>query len=381
MDQLDSRKIAFIICMNNAEEYAECLYYINRLELPKGFQKDVISVTEAPSMAAGYNAGMESSDAKYKVYLHQDVRIINPRFIEGLLQVFESDDSIGILGCVGTTKLGSAAMAVTSWNVGMVARNGFPLLLEYEKAPGLYERVEALDGLLLATQHDVRWREDIMDGWDFYDISQCMEFKRSGYHVVVPRQEHPWCYHDEHSSNMDNYNVYRKRFIDEYVTDGEFQMPAVWADGQEYHKLKRWSVDIMESLIESGNHGQLQQIFKEPQYRRYMHLSEFKVIADIDRLEQQTQPKARLWQPGMDNASDLLNKVRKLKQMVKRIEYRAAPTDGIMDQIMECYSIYAVAGVFQQYVERRQYVYQEIKQYLKQNHQVALEFWEMLERV
>ena len=30
--------------------------------------------------------------------------------------------------------------------------------------------VEGVDGLLMATQYDIPWREDLFDGWDFYDL-------------------------------------------------------------------------------------------------------------------------------------------------------------------------------------------------------------------
>lgn len=76
--------------------------------------------------------------------------------------------------------------------------------------------VEAVDGLLLATQHDVRWREDLFDGWDFYDISECFEMRRAGYRVVVPYQDSPWCYHDNTYSKMLNYYKYCERAVGEY---------------------------------------------------------------------------------------------------------------------------------------------------------------------
>lgn len=375
----DTKKIAFIICINDADAYAECRYYIDRLKLPDGFNKDIITIEDAPSMAAGYNAGMESSNAKYKVYLHQDVMIIDIKFIEKLLKVFRSSNSIGILGCVGATKLSSDAMAVTSWNVGKVVQNAGPLLLEYEEVSGLYAKVEAIDGLLMATQHDVRWREDIMDGWDFYDISQCMEFKRNGYLAVVPRQEQPWCYHDNHSSNMEQYNFYRGRFIKEYAAEGDFHMPPVWEKGEEYRKLKKQSINLMESYIQAGDHTQLHQIFMQPEYRKYMHLDEYKVIADIDYLEQHAQSEKRLWQPGANDAAMLLRKIRKLKSILKRIEYCAESTEQAMQQLLSCYSVYAIAGVFEQYVERRQHVYEEIKSYFINNRRPELEIWMKLQ--
>lgn len=71
------------------------------------------------------------------------------------------------------------------------------------------------DGFMLATSKDIVWREDVFDGWDFYDASQCMEYIRRGYRVMVPYQEEPWLLHDCGFLDLKNYNTYRKRFIKE----------------------------------------------------------------------------------------------------------------------------------------------------------------------
>lgn len=34
---LDEKKITFITCVNDEEEYAECRYYLNRLSVPEGY--------------------------------------------------------------------------------------------------------------------------------------------------------------------------------------------------------------------------------------------------------------------------------------------------------------------------------------------------------
>lgn len=65
---MNEKKAAFIICVNDEGEFSECKYYLDRLNVPEGFETDIICVREADSMAAGYNAAMESTDAKYKVY-------------------------------------------------------------------------------------------------------------------------------------------------------------------------------------------------------------------------------------------------------------------------------------------------------------------------
>lgn len=152
MSASNDKKIAFIICVSDINKVTECIYYLDRLKAPEGFEKDVITIQDAPSMAAGYNAGMNSSDAKYKVYLHQDVFIINPNFMIDLLEIFGKDTRIGIVGCIGAAKLGKTAMAVSSWDTGKVIHNCIPMLMEGEKEiTNDYAQVQALDGLLLAT--------------------------------------------------------------------------------------------------------------------------------------------------------------------------------------------------------------------------------------
>ena len=73
---MNEKEIAFIICVNDENEFKEALNYIDALNVPEGYHTDVIAVREAPSMAAGYNAAMQSSNAKYKIYIHQDVFLI-----------------------------------------------------------------------------------------------------------------------------------------------------------------------------------------------------------------------------------------------------------------------------------------------------------------
>ena len=83
-------------------------------------------------------------------------------------------------------------------------------------APKPYGEVEAVDGLLIATQTDIPWREDLFKGWDFYDISQSMEFKKRGYKVAVPYMEYPWCLHDDGFMNLVDYFKWRNVFLQEY---------------------------------------------------------------------------------------------------------------------------------------------------------------------
>ena len=101
----DGNKICFIICANNSLFYDECVRYIRWLEVPEGMEIELMEIRGAASMAAGYNEGMRSSNAKYKVYMHQDVFIINKYFIHDMISIFQSSEKIGVIGLIGSVKV------------------------------------------------------------------------------------------------------------------------------------------------------------------------------------------------------------------------------------------------------------------------------------
>lgn len=214
------RKFCFIVCVNDDRYFKECELYINRLRVPDGYTVEVIPVYKAKSMAEGYNRGMASTDAKYKIYLHQDVFIINTNFLVDILSIFKTNWKIGMVGVLGSPKLSPSAVMAFDRRVGNIysldSENVNFETYEYRKEDGLYE-VEAIDGLLIATKEDVLWRQDLFDGWDFYDVSQSFEFRKKGYRIVVPEQKKPWCIHDNSFNSPWFYDKYRKIFMQEYL--------------------------------------------------------------------------------------------------------------------------------------------------------------------
>lgn len=197
---VDKYKICFIICSNDELQLQECMMYLSLLHIPEGYHMDVVVVTEAVSMAAGYNEAMRTSDAKYKIYLHQDTFIIASLFLDYLLKIFQQDKKIGMIGIVGAEKLSKDGVMWHEPRCGgfyrleEMVKNGLDKdnLLRIKKG---HKEVEVIDGLLIATQYDLLWREDIFHGFDFYDVSQCMEFRKAGYKIVVPAQKTDWVIH------------------------------------------------------------------------------------------------------------------------------------------------------------------------------------------
>lgn len=219
---MNENQIAFIICADNVQYYNECVRYINELEVPEQFTTDIICIQEADNMIQGYRAGMQASDAKYKVYLRQDVFILNRSFLHDILQIFQQDENIGLIGMVGCSKLPEDANCISCWDIGsMEIFNGRTLEddFKYRKPNQKYEAVMAVQGTIMATQYDIGWQEElekVLDGWYFYDIALSLNMFNNGYKVVVPEQKTPWCYHIKQWEDLKEYTRLRFKMIEQY---------------------------------------------------------------------------------------------------------------------------------------------------------------------
>ena len=212
-------KFCFIICTNDIQQLNECMLYLQMLDIPEGYETEVLTIQEATGMCAGYNEGMNASDAKYKIYIHQDTFIVNRFFLHDILRVFHSDDKIGMLGMIGAEELSKDGVmwhekrCGNFYQLDELIRDGYDgveMLLHGNR------EVEVVDGFLIATQYDIPWREDILKGWDFYDVSQCLEFRRVGYKIMVPQQKENWVIHACGIPALWNYNENREIVIKEY---------------------------------------------------------------------------------------------------------------------------------------------------------------------
>ncbi|OOM74054.1 hypothetical protein CLPUN_41940 [Clostridium puniceum] len=220
---MNNNKIAFIICVLNENQFKVCNSYIDDLEIPLGIEIDIISIKLNKSIAEAYNIGLNQTDAKYKIYLHSNTYIINKTIIKDILDIFASNEQIGLIGVVGAKRLPASGLW---WNdVGKVGEvdilnNGVKQYYKLNNIIEKYEIVEAVDGLIIATQFDIKWKEELFDGLYFYDIAECMEFNKKGFQVIVPRQEKTWCIHDwgsEVDNNLQNETEkYRQIFLKEY---------------------------------------------------------------------------------------------------------------------------------------------------------------------
>lgn len=228
---MQHNKMCFITCLNDEVLYDESVRYINSLHVPDDFEVEIIAIRDAKSLTEGYNRAMRMSDAKYKVYLHQDTLIINKTFINDVVSMFTKYPKLGMMGVIGAEKLPPSG---TWWKANVKygkvfesSREGRLKIFENNEVSGDYQPVEAVDGLILMTQYDINWRDDLFKGWHMYDISQAMEFKKAGYDIGVPRQEDCWCLHDCGPLNLDGYEVQRTIFVQEYSNALNFPLVSI----------------------------------------------------------------------------------------------------------------------------------------------------------
>jgi hypothetical protein len=217
---VDDHKVSFIMCVNDKQAAEEASYYISKLQIPEGFTTEIIAIADAASISEGYNKAMNVSQAKYKVYLHQDVFILNENFIADVLNIFNGPDSnIGMIGMVGTPEMPEGGIMWQADRVGGMYDHKPDktkmTIFDKGKDGGCFP-VDAIDGFMMITQVDIPWREDVIKGWDFYDASQSFEFRRRGYKVVVPHQNPPWCLHDDGYLHLGYYFMARQSFLNEY---------------------------------------------------------------------------------------------------------------------------------------------------------------------
>ncbi|MBD5464734.1 MAG: hypothetical protein HDR22_02770 [Lachnospiraceae bacterium] len=223
---INEHKFAFIICTNNDLYLQECIHYLNQLIIPDGYETDLLTIYEAASMTSGYNEGMASTDARYKIYLHQDVFIVNRFFLLDILSIFQSDPAIGMIGMVGYPIVSPTGIMWHSKRIGALPLYGghehaYPHAdyksYRYSLTDGISDAA-LIDGLMMITSQDLPWDDTTLKEWHFYDAFQSMNFLLHGYRVVVPVQKLPWFIHDDGMLlSMWSYNKYRKIFMEKYA--------------------------------------------------------------------------------------------------------------------------------------------------------------------
>ncbi len=218
---MNEHEVCFIMYSNIDYYKEENIKYLSRLNVPEGFTISLLIVNGEESVYKDFNEAMRASDAKYKVYLREDAFIRNRDFIKDILEIFK-ESSIGIIGMVGVKELDNDGVLEHTGRLG--GKLHHDAMLNYNVLPvrtfnESYIDVMAVDDFLIVTQYDIPWRDDIFDDSYYYNLSQCGEFRRCGYKIVVPGQkDHSWVIY-RNKNNFPENERSRKKFLAEYAKD------------------------------------------------------------------------------------------------------------------------------------------------------------------
>ena len=212
---MNDRKIA-VIAQCDPNGVSAIRPYIDALDIPNGYEVELIEVRPDGNVADTYQRAMEASDAKYKIYLAPGSILLRLNFFAEMLRVFENP-MIGAMGLVGTAQLSTTGLLAASPFIKGRLLYTDDRSFRGEDIEGATEEVMAVSGDLIATQYDIPWRRDLFHSNCFYAEAQCIEFRRRGYRSVVPHQDEAWLLSGTKEISYDD--VSQEVFLDTYSTD------------------------------------------------------------------------------------------------------------------------------------------------------------------
>lgn len=122
---------------------------------------------------------------------------------------------------------------------------------------------------------------------------------------------------------------------------GGFEFREQSGDLAAYERAKETARKAIAQLLSQGAVSELRSLFQAPQNQGYLYLREYECIVMIDWLEEQNRSDVRFWTTNL-SAKQLTEKLRKLKYLLKRIEYDTTEHETEYALIRENYSQYAV---------------------------------------
>jgi glycosyltransferase involved in cell wall biosynthesis len=222
---MNENKIAFVINVKSIENYEKCVEFLQQLIMPESFTAEVIALENCANLGYGYNQIQKENDAMYKVYMADDVFIVNPNFIEDVIDIFDSNFTIGMVGIVGEEKF------IPSLNIEKmtsdIKRYRFGKYYDsdlnevsFGEVSGKYKQAAFLKYGLVITNRDIEWNGADNFGEDLLIMAQCAEYQKNGYISAVAAQKNPWAIADSIGSGSINIKENeREIFLKKYSKD------------------------------------------------------------------------------------------------------------------------------------------------------------------
>jgi GT2 family glycosyltransferase len=151
---------------------------------------EIIRISDARSLAEGYNRGIKASRGQTLILSHDDIEILSPDFSQVLASRLSSYDLIGV---AGTTLLNQPTWIAAGLPhiFGQVAHprpDGYCIDM-YSAACRVVGNIQAMDGLFLAMRRGlaekIAFDEVNFDGFHLYDIDFTYRAFLAGFRLAV----------------------------------------------------------------------------------------------------------------------------------------------------------------------------------------------------
>lgn len=212
-------QLSFIICSVDDARFAGVQASIE--ERLAGSSFELIRITNARSLAEGYNRGMARSRGELLIFCHDDIEFLQSDFAARIVEHLKHFDLVGV---AGTTRLvdgywGTVGQPEIFGQVVQPDKDGDGITLyvfDIDNVPAA--NVQALDGLFLAVRRPVaealRFDDTLFTGFHLYDTDFCYRAHLAGYRVGVCRDL--LIFHNSHGDKNEDWQRYMDVFAQKY---------------------------------------------------------------------------------------------------------------------------------------------------------------------
>ena len=213
------KKLAFFVRKSDEVRYSACLESLQALHLPAGYEAELFTLAAESPYAAQANRALTLSDAKYKIYINDDVRLVRSQLIEELLTVFK-DASIGMVGVLGSQSLPRDGNVLESdYKRGVVYVPKGRELSEMRFGEVSEEETADVRFVLpsfFATQVDLPWDEEYETQY-YALLAQCRSFEEIRSRIVTSLAKEAWCAYQSRDISFDAEEADHAKFFADII--------------------------------------------------------------------------------------------------------------------------------------------------------------------
>lgn len=185
-----NKKICFIIRGENDFLCQEVLHYISYLTVPEGYKIEY--TIKQGKIGQAYESGMKETNATIKVYLDENIFLVDKKLLLDVVDIFEQNKYIDMIGALGY-KIVRKNGKEEYLRLGSCYKIGFGKGNEnYDNSKMTrIEEVEMLDIRCLFTRGDLEWQgidDKVINKNQLHSGKEAMS-------VILEKRE-PWCLFD-----------------------------------------------------------------------------------------------------------------------------------------------------------------------------------------